>query len=61
MQEKFSVSTLGSRIYELYQIWQNTIRDNKIKRENDILLKKINENIKKFKKSFIRYVDNYKH
>lgn len=57
IQEKLSFNVLYNKIYELYQIWQNTIKDEKIERENYILRKKVAEEINKFKKSLIHYIE----
>ena len=62
MQEKFSLGMLNinSRIHELYQIWQNTIKDRKITREDSILLKKTEENINKLKNLLIQHINRMK-
>ncbi len=59
IKEKFSFDILNSQIFELYQIWQNTIKDEKITREDSILLKKVEVKIRILKKSIIRYIENY--
>lgn len=55
--KKIKLNVLNSRVYELYQIWQNTIKDDKIEREDKILLKKVAERIDKFKKSLMHYIE----
>jgi len=56
LQEKLPLDLLNSSIYDLYQIWQNTIKDKKIIREESILSKKFKERINEFKKSIIDYI-----
>jgi len=60
IREKMSLDTLYNQVYELYQIWQNTIKDNKIAREDDILLKKTEENINKLKNLLIQHINRMK-
>ena len=57
IRAKLPLDTLYSRVYELYQIWQNTIKGDKIAREDNLLLKKVAERIDKFKKSLIHYIE----
>ena len=58
IKAKLPLDTLYSRVYELYQIWQNTIKDNKIEREEAILSKRVSMKVDKLKKALIHYIDS---
>lgn len=60
LQEKFPLNMVNSKIYKLYQLWQNTIKDDKIKREESILAKKVSEKIDNFKNSIMIFIRNHK-
>ena len=58
IKAKIPFDILYSRVYKLYQIWQNTIKDNKIEREESILSKRVSMKVDKFKKALIHYIDS---
>lgn len=60
VREKLNIDILTSNIYEHYQIWQNTIKDNKIGREEEILMKKFIIRTRLLKETLIRYIDTLK-
>jgi len=57
IRKNIEIDTINSRIYQLYLIWQNTIKDKKIEREDDILAKKVKIKNEDFKTSIINYIN----